>query len=193
MNDPQIRSAFHNKILRKAHHKSDTFILDEFGLRNGEIRADIAVLNGKLIGYEIKTEKDTLSRLESQMVAYSEVFDQAYIISSENHLSNALKIIPEWWGIYLIKPTKHGKFLFLKYRKGLTNIGKDAFAISQLLWKDEVISILETRFQIKTKSKQTKCELYDILTQVCDTKILGNIALEYLKKRSCWRLSQKQL
>ncbi|MEI6524187.1 MAG: sce7726 family protein [Bacteroidota bacterium] len=193
MNDPQIRLAFHNKILRKAHLNSDTFILDEFSLRNGEIRADIAVLNGKLIGYEIKTEKDTLQRLESQMIAYSEVFDQAYIISSENHLPKALEIIPKWWGIYLIKQTKNGKFLFLKYRTGLKNIGKDGLGISQLLWKDEVISILESQFQIKIKSKQTKCQLYAILTEVCDTQTLSNIALDYLKKRNCWRLNQKLL
>ena len=54
MNDGRIRAAFHGKILRRQHLCPETLVLDELGLMHGRCRADIAVVNGCLIGYEIK-------------------------------------------------------------------------------------------------------------------------------------------
>jgi hypothetical protein len=48
-------------------------MLDEFGLEHGEVRVDVAVINGELHGYEIKSERDTLERLPRQVKAYSAV------------------------------------------------------------------------------------------------------------------------
>src|SRR5688572_24501992 len=103
MNEFQVRSAFHSSILQEANVCSDTIVLNELGLKNGEVRADIAVLNGKMIGYEIKTEKDNLLRLDSQAKIYSQIFDQAYIVVAEKHYSKAQTMLPHWWGIYLIR------------------------------------------------------------------------------------------
>ncbi len=63
MRDAQVRQAFHRSVLRAANECNDTVVIDELGLKNGIVRADIVVLNGKMIGYEIKTDRDTLKRL----------------------------------------------------------------------------------------------------------------------------------
>jgi hypothetical protein len=125
MRDHIVRAAFHETVLQTAHLDQNTFVVDELGLKNGVIRADIAVLNGKLVGYEINTDKDNLNRLGPQINAYSEVFDQAYIISGKKHLSKVLDQVPCFDGIghrtpYLSEPLS----LILQINKQLQSIKK---------------------------------------------------------------------
>ena len=60
MRDVDVRRAVHNKILRHHHGQDDTLVLDELGLLGGDTRVDIAVVNGKIHGYELKSDRDTL-------------------------------------------------------------------------------------------------------------------------------------
>jgi len=75
MNDLQIRKAFHRTFLRTHHRDPSTLVLDELGLQHGKSRADIAVINGDLSGFEIKSDVDSLQRLTRQIERYSAVFD----------------------------------------------------------------------------------------------------------------------
>jgi len=63
MNDAGIRRNLHCKKLRRHHVDPDTLVVDELGLKHGKCRADIAVINGHLMGYEIKSDDDSLRRL----------------------------------------------------------------------------------------------------------------------------------
>jgi hypothetical protein len=187
MKDYVIRSAFHQSILKSEHECSDTFVVDELGLKNGLIRADIAVLNGKLVGYEIKTDSDTLMRLPNQIKAYNEVFDNVYIITGNRHLANVLVSVPDWWGVYLITKTGNEAYNFKHYRKAKKNRDKDTFGLAQLLWKDEVKDILTSTLHHKVKSKWTKDDLYELLSTECSPTKLSTFVLKYLKSRQTWR------
>lgn len=186
MNDSQVRSAFHASILGKAHLCNDTIILNELGLKNGECRADIAVLNGKMIGYEIKTEKDNLIRLKSQVKNYSQIFDKAFIIVAEKHFKKAKNMIPDWWGIYLIEPTNE-TYRFNNTRKGKTNPSQISFSIAQLLWKQEALEVANTLLKCNLKSSTNRQAVYEIISLKCEAKKLSKIVMEYLKKREGWR------
>ena len=61
--DANIRSALHAKRLRRARSQPDTLVIDELGLAHAKSRIDVAVINGCIHGYEIKSAKDTLDRL----------------------------------------------------------------------------------------------------------------------------------
>jgi len=193
MRDYVVRKAFHESVLRSAHASIDTIVLDEFGLKNGEYRADIAVLNGKMIGYEIKTDSDTLDRLFGQIIAYNEVFDNVFIVTGPKHLDKVLKTVPYWWGVYLINQDRCNGYIFNTLRRAKKNNKKESAGIAQLLWKDEVIDILTTNYAVKTRTKSTREELYDNLTERCNATTLGKIALKYLKGRKDWRINQKRL
>ena len=193
MRDHIIRQAFHKSILRSAHEDADTFVLDELGLKNGEIRADIAVLNGKLIGYEIKTENDTLTRLPSQIEAYNEVFEKAFIIVSKNHLKKAIEKIPNWWGIYLIDENTENQYSFVYHRKGKINKKLSAYSLAQLLWKTEALEVANLLLRHNIKSKTPKHEVYEVISGTCSSKKLSKIVIQYLKQRENWRTDLKQL
>ena len=190
MRDQVIRQAFHKTILKSDHDDADTFVVDELGLKNGEIRADIAVLNGKLVGYEIKTDSDTLSRLPSQVVAYSEVFDKAYLVVGENHLDKAIENIPEWWGIYTIIPKPEDHFSFFHYRKAKINRHQSSFSLAQLLWKAEALEVANVFLHHNINPKTSKHQVYDIISSTCSSKKLSKIVIRYLKQRENWRTNR---
>jgi hypothetical protein len=187
MRDQVIRRAFHQTILKSAHEDADTLVVDELGLKNGEVRADIAVLNGKLVGYEIKTENDTLIRLSSQVEAYNEVFDKAFIIVSNNHLKKATNVIPEWWGIYSIIPNVEGEYSFECIRQAKLNRIQNSYSIAQLLWKAEALEVANELLLHNIKPKTSKHEIYDVISGTCTKKKLSQITIKYLKQRSNWR------
>jgi hypothetical protein len=61
--DRDVRQALHRKVLKEHHGDANTLVVDELGLRHGTCRVDIAVVNGFIHGYEIKSDADTLERL----------------------------------------------------------------------------------------------------------------------------------
>src|SRR5258708_2969717 len=99
MREQDIRSALHFDIRRLPCHDEETLVIDQLVLCEGDARIDIAVVNGTLSGYEIKSSADTLQRLPNQVAVYGRLFDQITLVSSESHIEKAQCIIPPWWGI----------------------------------------------------------------------------------------------
>jgi hypothetical protein len=88
MDEAQVKSATLSRIRQAAGRSRKPIVTAEFSLGDSGIRADLAVFAGELIGLEIKTEKDTLRRLSSQMKAYCRYFHHAVAIVAPSHLRN---------------------------------------------------------------------------------------------------------
>ena len=74
--DPVIREALVRKRLRPFRQDMDLLVLQELGLAHARVRVDVAVLNGVLHGYEIKSDRDNLNRLESQLEIYQQALQK---------------------------------------------------------------------------------------------------------------------
>jgi len=66
MNDAQIRIATKRALFAQHMGDAETVILEELGIQHGLSRIDLAVVNGELNGFELKSDKDTLARLPEQ-------------------------------------------------------------------------------------------------------------------------------
>src|SRR5262245_6458552 len=99
MRDSDVRAA--TKRMLASLHAGDPFtrIVEEMGVWSGSVRIDVAVINGELHGYELKSERDTLERLPAQAGLYSQVFDRVTLVTADRHLKIAKKTIPRWWGV----------------------------------------------------------------------------------------------
>ena len=91
------RSAIANRILMGTHSLNTATILNEF--RVGDSVADVVILNGTSTVYEIKSERDTLKRLRSQLINYSDVFAQTYVIVGHNHVEAVIEDVPPGVGV----------------------------------------------------------------------------------------------
>lgn len=68
-------------------------IASEYVLGNTGRRADLAVRNGsRFIGIEVKSQYDTLTRLQDQLKIYTACFDDVMIVLDERHLEEGLEI-----------------------------------------------------------------------------------------------------
>jgi hypothetical protein len=88
MDEAQVKAATLSRVRQAAGRGRKPIVTAEFSLGDSGVRADLAVFGDELIGLEIKTEKDTLRRLSSQMAAYSRYFHRAVAIVAPCHLRN---------------------------------------------------------------------------------------------------------
>ncbi len=126
--DPRLRDAYAQEPTAR--------ILPEMVLSRGANRIDFAFVNGRLQGYEIKSDSDTLERLTAQAAAYNLVFDEITLVAGSRHLEAARKAIPPWWGIVKAEILE-GAALFTDLRQPEQNPMQWARALADLLWRDE--------------------------------------------------------
>ncbi|MFG1272179.1 sce7726 family protein [Xanthobacter flavus] len=84
------KAALTHKILLGRHSLRTAVMLNEF--RVGTSKADLVILNGTATVYEIKSERDSLSRLEKQLCAYRDVFPSVYVMAGENHIASVISM-----------------------------------------------------------------------------------------------------
>lgn len=94
------KAAITKNVLLGTHGLRTSSMLNEFRVEN--CKADVVILNGTSTVYEIKSERDTLSRLEQQVCAYRKIFARVNVIVGENHLQSTLESTPEDVGVMLL-------------------------------------------------------------------------------------------
>jgi len=187
MNEFEIRQSFHRKRLRRQHASESTVVINELGLNHGRCRADIAVVNGHLIGYEIKSDLDSLDRLTRQIEAYNAVFDRAFVVAGERHAGSIDKRLPEWWGLILSWRGPRGAVNFKTLRAGARNATIDPMSIARLLWHGEAAEVLRGRGFPPKVLRQPRAILYKHLADTLSIHDLRRTVTGCLKKRRNWR------
>jgi len=185
MRDPEIRQRLRQRLETEFGSDPTTLILDELGVCCGRVRADMAVVNGELKGFEIKSDEDTLLRLRSQISDYCKVFDTVSIVVGAKHFSQVRKIVPCWWGILVAEGVPRSGIRC--FRREQINPSPDAAAIAQLIWRDEAFMLLMAHgLHVGLRNKPRKflwAALVDNF-QISDLKL---IVRNQLKARRDWR------
>jgi hypothetical protein len=186
--DPDIRKVMLNNFFTIEEFMSDssTKLINEMDVCLGVARVDIAIINGKLHGYEIKSKQDTLERLPFQIESYNKVFDTMTIVTCENHIEKVKELVPKWWGIYYISD-KSSNLSLKKIRKARDNKSTDILSLSQLLWKDELIELLNRNGFIKGTKSKTRSALCDLVADKLPITTVKFFVRETLKSRESWR------
>lgn len=192
MKDLDIRVVL-NKFLHDKFvlHDPTCVLLDEFGLCQGTARIDMAVINGHIHGYEIKSEEDTLYRLSQQMEVYSKTLDYLTLVTNAKHLSELREVLPKWCGIMVVDAAGR----IQEKRAAKKNKGIDPSSLVQLLWRDETIDILRRLGHNKGLSKPNYV-LWERLASSLELDELNARVRETLKVRKAttsWRFAQPQV
>lgn len=193
MRDFDVRIALNREMVNLFPPDPDTLVINELGVCQGEARVDIAVINGKIHGFEIKSDSDTLERLPSQLEVYNRVLETMTIVTGENHLEKIKNLVPEWWGI--IKVCQLNKEVcFERLRRSLGNPSIDALSLVQLLWHNETVSILERYGLSKSLKNKPRRFLWSALVERFPLTELSDIVRatlknrDSLKKRNSWQV-----
>lgn len=162
-----------------------TLIIEELGLGRGDRRVDVAVVNGVLHGFEIKSEADALDRLPGQAEAYSAALDRATLVAAERHLDAGAGIVPSWWGIVVALPDGD-RVRLEQVREEGPNPGQLSAALTQLLWRDELLALLAAGGDGGGAAKLRRRELEALATALPPGE-LAPVVRAALKARTGWR------
>lgn len=137
-NDPDVRALL-REYLESVHAGTETLLLEELGLCQGDVRVDVAAVNGELSGFEIKSPSDTLSRFPKQCRIYSKVVDRAWLVAPMKAFDKANA--PAWWGQIAVFELDDRLALRL-VRDAAINPHPDPTSIVRLLWREEALEVL---------------------------------------------------
>ncbi len=170
-----------------------TLIVEELGLCRGTVRVDLAVVNGSLKGYEIKSDRDTLVRLGNQAATYSKIFDTVTIVVAQRHLRQAESIVPKWWGIDVAEYSDEAHLLLTTIRTETANSRVDAQCLVELLWRNEVLALLAQLNCLKSLKSKPRRVLWDALATSVPLPELKKMVRASLKSRSGWRADVQRM
>lgn len=181
--DTDIRPALKTRLVAEHMNDAGTVLLEELGVCRGQVRIDLAVVNGLLHGFEIKSDRDSLRRLASQADLYSKVFDRTTLVVGKRHLDEALTIIPCWWGVWRVEPTWQGP-RFKVVRRGSRNAGLDPRLLVELLWLDEAVTLLEQRGAARGIKGKPRRVVWDRVCEYLCTNEIATAVRDHLKARA---------
>lgn len=191
MRDIDVRRALIVRLRAEHGNDPDTLIVEELGLCQGESRIDVAVVNGALNGFEIKSASDTLVRLKRQQEIYSACLETVTIVVAESHLRKVLQTIPDWWGI-LKAVESNGALQIVEVRSAFRNPMLQARAMVELLWRNEALEALsELGLDAGVRSKP-RSKVWDRLSESLPPEDISTVVRNALKRRESWRSGQPQ-
>lgn len=187
-NDSEIRQALHSSLLSEEHMCAETLVIDELGLSHGRNRIDVATINGHLHGYEIKSGKDDLHRLPSQLAEYSKSLQMLTVIAAPKHIPQLRDIVPSWAGIIVATKNTNDEISFHVEQNARVNKDADAFAIAHLLWRNEAIALLRELGSLSKLERRNRVSLYTEIAQLVSAEDLIKLVKQYLANRTDWRV-----
>lgn len=181
-----IRINLRNWVSQHLCSDSSDAMIDELGFVNQQagrsvdatFRADLALANGRLVGFEIKSGADTLKRWQAQCIAYYNVFDEVWLCTHGRHLEKALGITPKGVGILLMDDLGGVAVM----RPAVLNTRVNAYDLSGLLWREDLDELCEDH-DVPTKKRETKAQLRVRVSQSLPIEYIRVSVLRRLKAR----------
>lgn len=186
LRDGEIRAVLTAQLRRQHAAEADTLIRNELGLCVGATRVDIAVVNGTIAGYEIKSDRDTLNRLPGQVELYNRVLDTAWLVTTSRYSDRVMSLISPWWGLLTVEGNASDNLILELVRDAAPNEEQDALSIAQLLWRDEALDELRARHAHRGLSRSTRWAVWERLVEYLPLAELKAIVRSRLKARPSW-------
>lgn len=180
LRDSDIRRPLH-RWLEDQPHESPTSIVHELKLLRPTARVDIAVINGELSGFEIKSDVDTLSRLPRQVASFSAFFDRVCVVTTSRHAAAAAAVTPSWWDI-VVAAVEGGKYEPIFVRQGARNPAPNNAALLAALTKEELRTLLLSS-ECPLASKSRKAALVAAALEHIESETLRGSARDLLRAR----------
>ena len=147
-------------------------------------RADaLLVTETEMIGFEFKSDKDNLNRLERQIHDYERYCDRNYLVTGLKFKEKAPEEIPEHWGIYLVYLDDTETIQLECIRKAQPNQKRMRLHNQlRILWRSELIPIIK-KYKLGGVTRKNKLELVRTLEHNLSKEIQRQELLETLIER----------
>jgi hypothetical protein len=161
LRDADIRVPLEAWIKRRHMREPDTKIIHELPIPRPSARVDMAVINGRLAGFEIKSDVDSAARLVNQVASFSQVFERMTLVTTRKHAGNLPKHVPDWWEILVCDGSE-----FRVQRRGRANADVDVRRLLHVLTRAELLHVEEIcTINSRSKNRVKEVIIEDILSE----------------------------
>jgi hypothetical protein len=189
--EAKIKALLLNYLVNKGDLNSSMSVINEFTIDNLSRRADLVSLDDKkMVAYEIKSEADTLKRLDGQVTKYLEYFDKVVIVAATRHISSVIAMVPSNVAVWEIIDNK-----FKIRQRGRIEVIKSRNSLISLLNSKELLK-LSKKLNLNSKLKSRK-SLEEVLSK-SPIYSLREAALDNIKRRyistndNFWKKTEKR-
>jgi hypothetical protein len=179
LNEGDIKVAVIDKLFN-ADALTDAVLINEMVVANWSRRADLVVANGKLHAFEIKSDLDSLRRLEGQLETYLNRFDKVTVVSTPKFIPIIKECADPRVEIWCATGGEQGVRISVA-RRGTSAIVTNKRVLSGYLLKGELVSLLNK--QGHTVGVDMPRNELEALAESLSIKCLRAFVLVALKQR----------
>lgn len=153
-------------------------------------RADLLVLpdGESSVGYEIKTDRDTLVRLPQQVPMYDHCCARRVLATTPRHVGAARRVIPAAWGLVLLDPETHAVTEQVRAAQPQASDLASRLLLANDLWSEELNALLADVGVVKVK-RLTNERRVALLAEHHGVDALRVLALKTLAARTGTRVT----
>lgn len=174
----EIRNNLKKWVSLNKEHDANDVLIDELCIVDKSCRVDLVHANGKLTGFEVKSEADSLSRWPHQMDAYLRIFDEVWICCHRKHALRAIAESNDVVGVIIVD--EYDSMAILKPAK--TNKNINGYDLTGLLWRKELDELC-IKNSIKISSRELIKEVRHRVSEAVPLDIIRKFVLEVIKLR----------
>lgn len=165
LGDKEIRHFLKLRLARSI--PAPRAILEELRVHNGNAIADIVTIHNDSHCYEIKSDKDSVERVQRQAQFYDVAFRRVTLVTTARHLERALIFAPSHWGILIAKATQ-GRVVFTHVRSARLNERFTKQLALLTLWRSELATLAEP-IAVSSLAKLSRKTLAELLSESLST------------------------
>jgi hypothetical protein len=153
---------------------------------------DFLIVNEILHGFELKSDRDSLYRLQNQIPIYNSVLDRVTLIVGYRLADRAMKMIPEWWGVKLASLGKRSGVHFHDARSPKNNPTIEKQSVVKLLWQNQALEVLKELGADEGVVSKSRKEIHARLAQHADLDLIQTKVRHYLRLRTDYQAATIQ-
>ncbi|NOH84668.1 sce7726 family protein [Vibrio sp. 03-59-1] len=173
--EPDVKALTLNYLRDKRIIAEDSIIMNELTVGNFARRVDLAIYsNGKLVAFEIKSEADTLARLNGQLDKYLEYFDKVIVVSDTKFIPTLTNSLPKNVGLWEVNSSKIIVKQRGKYQCKIDN--------SKLISMMDVVDLSKLSTKLNIQSERNRSSLEDSLKRVSNKNLRSGVHASLSRK-----------
>ncbi len=174
--EPEIKAMTLDHLKIKGIIDKTTTVINEFTIDQYSRRVDLVLANNRhLTAIEVKSEADSLDRLEGQVNTYLDYFDKVIVVAAPKHVDKILKTTPDQVGVWQVS----NKLITIKRRGKTVPIKREANLIA-LMKANELVKLSNSLGLSRTSQSRHSAEN---ALKLAPTRVLKDASIQYIKKR----------
>lgn len=176
----EIKALVLNRLLKEGRINSLSLVFNEMSLARKTRRVDLGYMSGReIVAVEIKSEKDTLSRLPGQLEVYLKYFDRVILVVASKFIRDVLETVSldvEVWEV------SGGAVSTVRRGRKVKDVNKEAYL--DLMTKRE-ISLLARKLGILVEGLpmfDLKLSVLPLLSKISKDRV-KDVAVDGFNKR----------